>query len=532
MKKNLLMPVLLLLPVLILASCNREESEGKFPVSKNAVVLTIGGDEVLTKAAYTAPVMEPISLADENGELEGWVLTETITSMDDGLYDIPEEGPETKGTLVTTSNFYDQYAKDGKVAITVIDPTTGKEFASKPTSITFDKDKNKFIIEFADGIRWPESADGKCELLFFLDAPSGAAKNVQHIANDGDGTTEFTYQDPTKINEQVDLLFGSTRVSQSTKNDATVTLYHALTGVKFEIDASGYYDVEGRTLVPPTITNITILDINDSGSCTVDPGDGKSKSNVVSDWTSTSGKADYSVECSTNENEVYLLLTPQEVAGKTVKIDFTIEGQPYSRTVTFPDNVVWKAGELHTYTLGITKVNVDVTDKMNSDLTQKTDVLTWNNGNAAEYVRATYSLAWYYGEGENAKIVAPYTETEATVTLSTANWIKGSDGFYYYKYPIQPGKHTNENLITSIVLANGVVAPFPKAHLEARILLQGVLYDSSKNNVGAAWTTNPWGDVKVAGSDNTVVSQLSNEVEKPVGNNQTYTDVVPAVSAN
>ena len=532
MKKNLLMPVLLLLPVLILASCNREESEGKFPVSKNAVVLTIGGDEVLTKAAYTAPVMEPISLADENGELEGWVLTETITSMDDGLYDIPEEGPETKGTLVTTSNFYDQYAKDGKVAITVIDPTTGKEFASKPTSITFDKDKNKFIIEFADGVKWPESKDGECELLFFFDAPKGAASNVKHIANTGDGTTEFTYSDPTDIDSQVDLLFGSKRVSQSTKNSETVTLYHALTGVKFEIDASGYYDITGRTLVPPTITNITILGINDDGSCTVDPGDGKSKSNVVSDWTSTSGKADYSVECSTNENEVYLLLTPQEVAGKTVKIDFTIEGQPYSRTVTFPDNVVWKAGELHTYTLGITKVNVDVTDKMNSDLTQKTDVLTWNNGNAAEYVRATYSLAWYYGEGENAKIVAPYTETEATVTLSTANWIKGSDGFYYYKYPIQPGKHTNENLITSIVLANGVVAPFPKAHLEARILLQGVLYDSSKNNVGAAWTTNPWGDVKVAGSDNTVVSQLSNVVETPAGNNQTYTDVVPAVSAN
>ena len=387
MKRNFLKPVLLFLPVIVLASCNIEENEGKIPVSKNSVVFTIGGDEVLTKAAYAAPVMEPISLVGENGELEGWVLTETITSMDDGLYDIPEEGPETKGTLITDSNFNSVYGVK-EMVIRMFNPSNMKAFDAKYTLTSLGN--NKYAIEFEDGVRWPEP---DCQLLFFIEAPKSHLNNLESEWNYySTGKIQFDYETPIDVDDQVDMLFGSILIGEKTKQDNNVVdLYHVLTGVKFEIATDdGYYKKNGVDIVPPTINKITILDLNNAGYCTIDPSLADSsaeqgQSPVVSTWKNTNGEVEYYVE----GNGITMLLTPQEVSGKTVQIDFTIEGQPYSRTVKLPENMFWKAGELHTYTLGITKVNVDVTDKMNSDLTQKTDVLTWNNGNAAEYVRAT-----------------------------------------------------------------------------------------------------------------------------------------------
>ena len=65
-----------------------------------------------------------------------------------------------------------------------------------------------------------------------------------------------------------------------------------------------------------------------------------------------------------------------------------------------------------------------------------------NIGNVPVYVRALAVVNWMSLEDEHTiHAVKPKVGQDLEITFITENWFLASDGFYYYKKPIQPGEH-------------------------------------------------------------------------------------------
>ncbi len=424
-------------------------------------------------------------------------------------------------------------------------------------------------------LHWPDGG----KLLYFIQAPYNTT-NALNPDFYSDGSIQFDYTDPTTPSDvdgrqtivngasaQKDILFTSKTISDpgdgSRKCQANILMYHALTAVKFK---AGNVDVTTETV----INSITFKSIKANGHCTITSnyddentsagknssnigGDAATKSSKCSSWTSQatdlvvdytqnfSGKTDYTAENSSFASSFYngttaeknlinaadggevMLMVPQTLSDVEVVVDFSLYASNthvllgnYTRSVKLSSS--WKAGELHTYTLTVNKVAVNVTDEMSYDLTQKKNLSMTNTGNVVEYLRATFALAWYYGDGNDAICVAAYQGDGGFITGSdtgiSSRWIKGSDGFYYYPYPIMPGKDPQFVLFNyynaPVVSQHG---PFPGSHLEMNILVQGVQYDEVKEKVGAAWKDVYTVDEEGNPTSTTIVSQLSTTIE-------------------
>ena len=442
---------------------------------------------------------------------------------------------------------------------------------------------NTYAYDYSRGqkvnLAWPEGN----KLLYFLQAPyaTTSALNPKFYA---DGHIEFDYTDPTTpvsgiiVNgaaAQKDFLFTSKVMEKDTKDTKNhVLLYHALTGVKFKV---GNEDkLANSTEYRTNITKVVFKGIKANGHCTIRPNyaDGvntsegnpsnkkndtnaSTKSSASSIWSqhstgedlvvnysqTYSGVVDYAKGDGSNfadsfydtdknthlknmgkkDGSEILFMVPQSLKDVELVVYFKINGkdEEYQRSVKFSDSSEWKAGELHTYTLTINKVDVSVTDTMNEpELTQKTNPDVKNTGNVTAYLRAAYTIAWYYGYGNNAIAVAAYQGNGEFTTgdnsgLST-RWIKGEDGFYYYPDPVRPNTSAKYKLFSQFdAPAKTEKGPFQGAHLEMKILVQAVQFDEdkSKKRVGTAW-----GDIHTVDADGnptatTVVSLLGTTPE-------------------
>lgn len=494
-------------------------------VGDNAISFVIGGDDALTKAIAGTPVMEPIKLAEDDAELEGLILTETISSLDDGYY---PDGVMTKGTPIYTQNFDKLYGE--KLYATLFVPVSGSAAFSNSwdaSKLTLKTDsEHTYYKNYEQGVRWP---DPDCNLYAFLEAPNDftGSSAITSKTFYQDGKIVIGYKDPVapssgvisnSATSQKDILFGSKVISKGTNE---IVLYHALTAVKFKV---GNVNPLNTSELDPnlTITGVTIKDIYSSGTCTITPSSSKSSVNSVWDTNAYGNSVDYSQSYSkvvtfdktantngfapsfynngtadrnlnADDASLTLFLIPQDVTGKEIVVNFKYNGKDCSRTVKLPENSVWKAGEIHTYTLTVNMIDVDITDSMNDALTVKSNVKYTNTGNVTEYLRAAVEIAWYYGYDEDATIVAAWggkgTFTNGENTgMNTSDWIEGSDGFYYYKTPVLPGHSASKSLFDTFTApTTSEEAPFSGAHLEVKALVQGVQFDADKARVTAAW---------------------------------------------
>ena len=572
---------LLLLAAFSLVCCKEENfKEGKY--QEKVVSFTLGNDATATKALTSCAEAQVANYAIGDVYGNELLLVETVSSADNLYSTDSAETKGTPVYTENFDSLYGEqvYAtafvpKSGTVKLT--DPW-GDDFGDNGTVKLNKTAANTYSYNYRDqsathvgwSLRWPE--DG--ELLYFIQAPYATtdALNPEFYS---DGSIQFDYTDPTApitvetrptivngASAQKDILFTSKIISEpedhSLECHANILMYHALTAVKFK---AGNVDMEVET----KITKVTFKGIKANGHCTIKPnyadantsaGDNPSnaggklntKSSACSVWTSQAtdlvvdysqsfdGTVDYTGENShfgesfykdgtdlknlgsTTDGSEILLMVPQTLTNVEVVVDFTIDGKPFSRSVQMSGT--WKAGELHTYTLTVNKVDVEITDQMNEALTQKTSVVTKNSGNVTAYLRATYALAWYYGYGDDAICVAAYQggttgfKTGDNPNQLSQRWIKGSDGFYYYPWPVAPGRATGYALFTSFTApAASQTGPFVGSHLELNILLQGVQYDENMEKVSAAWG-NVF-TVDEAGNPTTtpIVSVLSADIE-------------------
>ena len=72
----------------------------------------------------------------------------------------------------------------------------------------------------------------------------------------------------------------------------------------------------------------------------------------------------------------------------------------------------------------------------------KENVSVKNNGNAPVYIRALVLVTWQDKQGSTMLSPLPEIGTDYEITGAEADWIEGSDGYFYYTQPVQPGQST------------------------------------------------------------------------------------------
>lgn len=83
------------------------------------------------------------------------------------------------------------------------------------------------------------------------------------------------------------------------------------------------------------------------------------------------------------------------------------------------------------------------------DGTEKSSIIIQNSGTAAAYIRVALVGNTVDASGH---VTGGF---DVSVTTLGANWVKASDGYYYYTLPVAGGYSTGELLGSKIVLAEG-----------------------------------------------------------------------------
>lgn len=290
-----------------------------------------------------------------------------------------------------------------------------------------------------------------------------------------------------------------------------IHFYHTMAAVRFDISRLVAAGVE--------IKEIFIEDVAKEGSCLVE-ADGTD--GVTFDWdvdySKKSGKlvqtysgSDFKGKGLVNEGDVknplnslqtdgskFFFFIPQEVKGKDIKIGLSYtgaDGMPKSAETTLSHEQPWEAGKLYTYKLSTTADKIDVLVEDDVEQFNKNNLAITNTGTTVEYIRAL--------------LIGAYCETDKTQSKQTADkgaivyrwdpddtnlgtfegypgddWVKGSDGFWYYTKPVDPEDATSQLFEAYHAY---FMPPVGDSHLEINIAAQAVAYDKDKSAVIEAW---------------------------------------------
>lgn len=172
---------------------------------------------------------------------------------------------------------------------------------------------------------------------------------------------------------------------------------------------------------------------------------------------------------------ICLLLTVAMAIGGTVAYLFT-SSQDVQNTFT-PAKV---GNHIVEDNEGTVKQDVEVQNSIKGETTDVVDA----------YIRATFVVNWKDSTGA---YLIPAKSTDYVVEYGS-NWVKGSDGFYYYKSSVAPGKYTDV-FIESLKVADGVSAPKDGYTLNVEILSQSVQAEGTdadgKTPFELAWGFDP-----------------------------------------
>ena len=83
----------------------------------------------------------------------------------------------------------------------------------------------------------------------------------------------------------------------------------------------------------------------------------------------------------------------------------------------------------------------------------KSNVKIQNTGDNTSYIRAAIVVTWQDAAG-NVYPATPRSGLDYTMDMGSSDWSLHTDGFYYYKYPVEPGQKTNNLIDSCMYLAN------------------------------------------------------------------------------
>ena len=134
----------------------------------------------------------------------------------------------------------------------------------------------------------------------------------------------------------------------------------------------------------------------------------------------------------------------------------------------------------------------NVTPHINEDFngSVKKDVQIKNDGDIPAYIRVKVVVTWKDEHG-NVYGAAPAPGTDYTWQIPGADWVKGSDGFYYYTKPVPAGETTSVLLTACQPVAGRAPAGYSLSvdiHAQAIQAEPTTAVTSAWNNVTAVGT--------------------------------------------
>ena len=460
----------------------------------------------------------------------------TIFNLEETVIDMYAEEPETKGTPAYTENYATVYgAFNGPIF-----GATSQIASDGAFSAVSDNDVWRRVLGFDPWL-------SNNELTFFLRMPatqSGVTNLTYSKATTP--TVEFDFTSPTTASAQQDILFATRTIDKSTyerelasDGGANVLFRHALTGVKFAIGNNETTTTTGRTpsgKVETFITKVVIKGLKNKGHAVFVPDNtNESNTDVTSEYSSdgsftwtyqdgtgtftqTYGANDiqdfekndgvggpdsfYAAGAGRNLNKADGSLTfwfiPQEVTDAlTVTVTFyiwdgsakgsnmTLELDLGSRILAQDSDInnTWKAGQLRTFSLKPTTVDVEITDKVEGK--KKSEVVTKNTGNKDAYLRVVIVGNWVNNSGQ---IVAPWDDSQGTFVGLGGNgeWAEGDDGFWYYKHAVAPGEAPAVPIFTSYTAPSTLPEGATKLIMDISVQAVDV---AAGSNWSAAWSS-------------------------------------------
>ncbi len=428
------------LATLALGSCVREiqdDNSSLTPVGDNGIAFVMKGG-VATRAGEVASVSKGVSIplgVTEDGT--SLYLEETVTQLD--------AAPITRGTPAYTENLGVLYANQLRVK------AEGGSFGEEVFETTGQPEEGnpawRYVHTYAAD-PWPESET--TPVSFYLQMPAtingftttAGGTTVTATPVCSDETIVFDYVSPATAAQMQDILFGYLSINnrdykKTLPNGAPVTVYHALTGVKFAI-GNTTADIADNKI---TIDTISFVGLKDAGTCTIAlPSSGTPTSANVASWeiddeivnsSLTSGKYSDTVtfkasgsfgpnggnyaESFASAGNVRNLgdvtatqtfwLIPQAMTDNVkLRIAYTFAGK---QSVGFLEigkalaGITWKPGELRTYTIRVEDVNLKIEDKVAAGTgdnkvlgSKKNDIVITNTGNTEVFIRAAIVGQW------------------------------------------------------------------------------------------------------------------------------------------
>ena len=567
----------------MLSSCEREKDFNELtPLGENSIAFTINNTGTRSMEAVSeTSVQTGVSIeAGRASNGDAYFLEETIEELNPTL--------ATRGTPAYTVNLGTLYKTMGVYA--------DGDFGDNAFVLTDEAmhanpnggDGWRYHHSY-DGSPWP---DEKTPVDFYLNMP--ATPTGVNITDRSNKQTKFAYSSPLTGKAQQDILFAQTTLTKKQHDGylpkgAPVMMYHALTGVKFR---TGHLNDNPTKTI---ITKVVIKGLKSSGTAIFTGSDfnwtvGNTTANFTQEFTNQAWSADpgvdgtvtytsgennkfgdswYAAAADKNLNDEDGSLTfwfiPQEIdENVTMEVTFRVKtkdtqsGEEITHTINFgermnegrDENVVWKAGQLRTYTLKPYDVAVKIVDTMVG--LKKSDLHVTNTGNVDEYVRIMVIGNWYGWEteedmnsGKEPDIMVGYTTngSDGTNVMVTPwfredevygqyfddsfkggrpadgrkDWVRGTGSYFYFTSKIGAGTTLDsatqalfqyyelpEDKIPDIyipIATSNVRVPAWGVHLKMEIVVQAIGTTDPEGNeyadCWAAWTAATGKEIKV-----------------------------------
>lgn len=530
----------------LLSSCVQEKSFNDKTIGKNDIVFTLQGAPATRSMEEMSLVQKGATIelaADENGQK--LFLEETIEDLNRAW------APVTRGTPAYTENVGVLY-KD-KLSV----------YAASLGEANYQSMEGEMV---GGGWRFNHTyasdpwANGAVDFYFRM--PSDMTSYGVTLGTDAYGkngndlTIKFDYESPALAAAQQDIIFAARNVtkdqySKSLPNGVPVLFNHALAAVKFAI----------ANPKEAAITSVEFTGLVGKGTCTITPAkENDYRDNTTGNYSSADAVSWALIESATgatyssgefgtpvsygsgsfanngdypssfaaagaaqtnNLNDADATQTfwfiPQAMTDKVMlHITYTYGGKEAEGDLEFGKvlaeaGVVWKAGQLRTYTIRVDDVNVKIEDSVsatatpNTQLTDekgnvitdkdgkpytftayggtKSNVNISNTGNTDAYIRVALTGQWLDNTGNPVFGFTDYTAGQVILVESwyqdqfvsqkgkhgyfvnlpgykninkntqysnpLNNWYLNSDGYYYYTKIVPAGTSVRDKLFTS-----------------------------------------------------------------------------------
>lgn len=553
MKKRILISTCIC--TLCVAGCTRDNLYEQ-PVVDDIMEVEISGQNYTKSGGDCASCEEELlftkQLVTEQGDT--LYLSAYLSDMEDDIVlDTKEPGrEETKGAPIyfneTNKNLGTLY---GKVSTTVYAAADGKIYKSigkdgesedmENVSVPYVESKWSFDKTYY----WPKSGG---DLYFCTLAPVGLIGSLVTGGawDNSNKKYSFNYSMPAPDTEepyddavnQRDVLVALDVNNKTNGPKAKISLYHALTGVRF---------VMGESTAGVKLKSVSLNNFNSKGTATVVRGRNKANNadSTMVGWSGLSTPKSFTQSYTDEEvvtwtqnadfdgtanKEKTFMVIPQTL-GENAELSIYLANALHPEVLKFnmitteePALADWSnyAGKMITFRINsyVGLVSVNVYDDCDTANGVKSNIAITNDGNAEIFVRAELVGNWI---NSNGQILASWREDDSYGTFVSSkgsnaklseilddNWQKAADGFYYYKYYVKPREVLKNNMFNTFTLSSkphdsegkweGNVDMQIDA-LELTILVQAVRADSEKASAIAAW-----------GSGN--VGFLTNEADK------------------